>query len=111
MRKTTIALLLLTFAATTAGSAEADTFGLTSFDGAVLKPNGDTATQAGSHPSTAFTRFELRKYPVVQGGFQSVDDLRTTIVDPPPGLIGNPQATPICPTPDPNCPAETAVGI
>jgi hypothetical protein len=69
-------------------------FRISSFDGGVLQPNGDPATQAGSRPDTASTGFSLRTgigaqeeeltYPLA--------GLKDASVKLPPGLIGNPQA-------------------
>jgi hypothetical protein len=90
-------------------------FRVASFDGEVLKRDGDPATQAGSHPDTASTEFFLssslsgndREYPI--------DDLKDAAVKLPPGLVGNPRVVPTCSqaqltSADGRCPAESQVG-
>jgi len=71
-------------------------FGLTSFDGQVLKANGDPATQAGSHPNTAGTEFFLRTAVASNGLENPIGQLQDTVVKLPPGLVGNPRAYPTC---------------
>jgi hypothetical protein len=103
-------------------------FHITKFDGTVLKQNGDPATQAGSHPHTASTEFffstavgasalgssfgtEVGEFPTAQ--------LKDSVVRLPPGLVGNPQAAPICTeeqllteaTSALGCPADSQVGV
>jgi hypothetical protein len=72
-------------------------FRLRTFDGVVLQENGDPATQAGSHPHTASTKFYIRGA-LNEAGNQDlpVQQLKDAIVKLPPGLVGNPRATPTC---------------
>ncbi len=84
---------------------------ITSFSAGVLvdenvaKPElADYATQAGSHPEVAFTKFTLNT------ALGSAEEVR---VDLPPGLSVNPQATPRCSaagTTLSSCPASSRVG-
>jgi len=93
-------------------------FHLASFDGNVLKENGDPATQAGSHPYTASTSFSLSARMTADGFEFATDDLKDTTVKLPPGVLGNPQATAAPCTQaqlqengaSPRCPAETQIG-
>ncbi len=75
-------------------------FGVTDFDGKVLKENGDPATQAGSHPYSASTTFSVTTtVNPIGGGFgqsYSTEDIKNATVKLPPGLVGNPQAVPPC---------------
>src|ERR1041385_3794658 len=79
-----------------AAAAHAD-FGVASFDGSVVQQNGDPATQAGSHPFSATTDIEFNttldqnNATLPDGTFKDVQ------VDLPPGLVGDPSATPKCP--------------
>ncbi len=102
-----LALLLLALA-----PAGADATSLiTSFSAGVLvdentanPQNSDFATQAGSHPDVAFTKFTL------DTSLGSAQDVR---VDLPPGLAVNPQAIPRCSasgTTLSTCPSDTRVG-
>ena len=81
---------------------------------------GEPDHQAGDHPYEVTTRFDLnsieRKVP--EGSFglglTSVEDTKDVIVDLPPGLIGDAQATPKCTLPElssfRHCPPDTRVG-
>jgi hypothetical protein len=115
--------------------AQAD-FGVRMFDGGTFGPpppgdnpllSGPAYTQAGGHPSEAWTAFEMNRVTrpdgviVPDGG-----NIRNVTVDLPPGLIGNPTAVPQCPKtrriatdgdrpngtdPDELCPPSSAVGL
>ena len=75
-----------------AGPASAD-FGIASFDGSVSNQDGSPFTQAGGHPFEATTDIDF----TTQGpGLPPVEMPKTIIVDLPPGLIGNPNAVPLC---------------
>ncbi|HET6505304.1 MAG TPA: hypothetical protein VFG42_00830, partial [Baekduia sp.] len=72
-----------------------------------------STTQAGGHPDVR-TRFAFIKEPGVFFGSpldmpsEAVKDMQ---VDLPPGLVGNPQAYPMCkPAEYPDCPADTVIG-
>ena len=92
-------------------------FDLTSFDGAVLKENGDPATQAGSRPFSASTDFALTSQLAADGSEYSTDDLKDAITKLPPGVLGNPQATSITCSEEqlqratPICPTASQVGV
>jgi hypothetical protein len=77
--------------------AAADGFGIAAFDGEVIDANGNPYTQAGGHPFEASTTMRFNRYPhPVYGADWPEEPLKDTIVDLPPGLIGNPQAVPKC---------------
>jgi hypothetical protein len=122
--------LVLLMAVVTAASASAATFGLEegSVDARVLAEDGTADTQAADHPPTLTTEFAVKRETIAtsQGTnetFAAEAPLRKVTVEAPPGLIGNPTATPRCslaqflsagnftkaaPTP---CPDSTQVGI
>ncbi|HEX8752011.1 MAG TPA: hypothetical protein VF731_01230, partial [Solirubrobacterales bacterium] len=101
------------------GAQAAGSFAITKFDGEVTRDAaGDPATQAGSHPYEAETEIEFAKSttnPFVPAA--NFKDLQTLL---PPGLVGNPNATPKCtmaqfqvavsPLQLGECPDDTAVG-
>ena len=96
----------------------APTYSLTGFDGGTFDALGNPATQAGSHPASASTDFTLSTQLVPFDNSQlsielPTDDLKDAVVKLPPGLLGNPQATPTC-TEDQigaqSCPPESQVG-
>jgi hypothetical protein len=99
-----------------AAAAHAD-FGITSFDGNVVQQNGDPATQAGSHPYSATTDIEFNT--TLDSNNQTIPDgtFKDVQVDLPPGLVGDPSATPKCPMAtfmslsSGACPDESAVGV
>ncbi|HEY3830329.1 MAG TPA: hypothetical protein VGL57_14135 [Solirubrobacteraceae bacterium] len=98
----------------------------------VVKPDGSESsyeftnvpyefTQAGGHPWALTTTGEFTSEQVVApgGGAGAVavvptHDPRDAVVDLPPGLLGDPQATPRCPLEQVNatgnCPADTQIG-
>ena len=71
-------------------------FGLTGFDGEVLREDGEAATRAGSRPYTAATEFSLGTSLAANGETLPTGELQDAIVKLPPGLAGNPQATTTC---------------
>lgn len=84
-------------------------FGIASFDGSVTDQNGSPFTQAGGHPydvTTSFT-FTTDSNAKIE---QNVKDIQ---VDLPPGLVGDPSATPKCTfheIDNNQCPANAQVG-
>jgi hypothetical protein len=93
-------------------------FGITHFDGAVLKSPGVASTQAGEHPSELVTEIEFALTtdyagrPIPDGDFK---DVETSL---PAGLVGNPLATPRCTIPEfrsnsleTGCSSDAAVGF
>jgi hypothetical protein len=106
-------------------TAKADPFEIVEVHGGLTKnPEGDPATQAGSHPyaGNAFIRVasHMGIDPLTEGEFEypngNFKDVITTL---PPGLVGTPLATPQCsravfnealPTDPSKCPDESAVG-
>jgi hypothetical protein len=107
-------------AALTAGPASA-AFGIASFDGEVSNADGTAATQAGSHPYEASTTIRFNTHPDPElFGFPVPDaSERSVKVSLPPGLVGNPTATPTTCTEEqlaaqekpPLCPATSQVGV
>ena len=70
-------------------------------------------TQAAGHPPFGFTQIWVKHSPVLE---EPVGNLKTVLVDLPPGLSVNPQATPQCELengkfPISGCPVTTQVGI
>lgn len=91
-------------------------FGVSGFDVQTLEADGTAAHQAAGHPyeMTTTINFNTRAYPGFPGVNVPVEDARTIEVDLPPGVIGDPSATPRCPVVDLNsdeCPHSTQVGI
>ena len=93
-----------------------------SFDGRVFSRDGSADTQAGSHPYEVSTEFALNTTPDPTPGGNLIPDggqVRDIRVALPPGLIGNPKATPLCTQRQffasngqgPACPDNTAVGV
>jgi hypothetical protein len=117
--------------ATTVGAAEASasealvvgsaslSFGPRGLVSYIAGAGGEPDHQAGDHPYEMTTRFDLnsveRKVP--EGGHlgvTSVQDLKDVVVDLPPGLVGDAQATAKCTLPElstaRHCPADTRIG-
>ncbi|HET9162519.1 MAG TPA: hypothetical protein VFN89_03605, partial [Solirubrobacterales bacterium] len=118
-----IALLGAALAAAPAMAA----FGLESFDVSFANRDGSPATQAGSHPYEMTTSFELN-HSGAPAAFDVVLDgeIKDLAISQAAGFIGDPGATPKCPTADfatqsqtvgaqaifvPNCHSDTAVGL
>ncbi len=102
-RITTVAVLLaaipLCVSATAAGSAAAATttpfgFGFTTFESAFTNADGSVDTQAGSHPAEAsfYVHFKTHE----PENEQPVAEVREVVTNLPPGVAGNPNATPQC---------------
>jgi hypothetical protein len=116
----TAAIAAMTFTAMMAGTAHAD-FGISSFGGEVkLNEAGDPATLAGVHPFEASTTVEFNSHVDPTQLFQVVPDgdVRSIVVDLPPGFVGNPTAVPVECTEEqlavsqsPKCPDASQVGI
>lgn len=105
--------LLLTLAASfavlatiAAAPALAD-FHIASFSSNVINQDGTPATQAGSHPYESVTSFTFSNTTT------PLDNVKDVVVDLPPGLVGDPNATPHCSVQqlDQNaCPGNTQIG-
>lgn len=86
-----------------AAPAQAD-FGIEpgSYRSVLLNSAGtaESESQAGAHPFDQNVEFSFNtkhySYPGNQGGPDPDDQVKTTVVELPPGLIGNPQAVPQC---------------
>ena len=90
-------------------------FGLVpgSVSGVAENRDGTVDRQAGSHPYQYAVSFAFK---LTEGGQVQGGRARDVIVDLPPGLVGNPQAVPVCPRIDfdgalPHCPADTQIGV
>jgi hypothetical protein len=84
-------------------------FGIASFDGTVTDQNGNPFTQAGGHPYDVMTKFT---FTTGSNGKieQNVKDIQVEL---PPGLVGDPSATPKCTFDELDngqCPASAQVG-
>ncbi|HVY97000.1 MAG TPA: hypothetical protein VHA54_08585, partial [Solirubrobacterales bacterium] len=91
-------------------------FGIADFSGWLVDLDGRAAHQAGSHPDFT-TDIDLRTTAEPGTGFPMLPgNARYVEVDLPPGLVGNPTATPACTTAElanaegPLCRPETQVG-
>jgi hypothetical protein len=113
-----VSLAALAFVALPGPQAHA-TFGIFpgSLDGSILGPNGEPYSQAAGHPTSAGVRFAVNTTVNAVGEVVSDEaDIREVITDVPPGLVGNPNATPKC---DREfffnhgglCPASTQIGV
>jgi hypothetical protein len=84
--------LVLTIFASSAFALEP--FAISKFDGAVtINPQGDPATQAGSHPYAVSTEVKFSTQP---DKVQPTQNVRNVDVELPAGLIGDPSAAPAC---------------
>jgi hypothetical protein len=91
-----IATAIIFVAFTVAPAAHA-AFGVAAFDGQVTaNAGGDPYTQAGGHPFDASTSIDFNTHVDALGLLAPDGDSKTVQVDLPPGLIGNPNATPRC---------------
>jgi hypothetical protein len=112
--------LILSAMAMAASAADAD-FGFlpgpAGFDGSTTNADGSPATQAGSHPYAVTTSFALNTATNSEGTFPDGGDIRDIDVGVPPGLVGDPNAIPQCPSTllfasgNSECPDNTAVGV
>src|SRR5580693_6772098 len=104
--------------------AQAAAFGTTGFDGSVANADGSPATQAGGHPYSASTEFNINLVPDGFGGVLPVGSLKDAVVSLPAGFIGDPTSTPRCSAVDfatvnpnsfqqfdPECPNSTVIGF
>jgi hypothetical protein len=67
------------------------------FDGGLWTESGEAATLAGSHPYEVTTQFALQTKPSLSTGNPVPDgNLKDVRVELPPGVVGNPEATPKC---------------
>jgi len=103
-------------AALLAGPAAA--FEVTAFDGLVRESDGSAAVQAGAHPYEATNSFSLSTVPDPVFGTEIPEENAKDIeVALPPGMIGNPTATPKCANADlanlniPRCSVNSQVGV
>jgi hypothetical protein len=101
-----------------AAPAQADGLEFTRFETRFvnLDANGDEhdATQAGSHPSYLSVLFRLQTGLNWRGGLIPAESAKDVDVELPPGVIGNPEATPRCSMVDfaaDRCPREAIVGV
>src|ERR1700727_664265 len=112
--------LALSVMAMAASAADAD-FGFlpgpAGFDGTITNADGSPDTQAGSHPYAVTTGFALNTVTGGEGILPAGGEIRDIDVSVPPGLIGDPNAVPACPSTllyasgNSECPDNTAVGI
>ena len=94
----------------TVGAAPAmANFGITSFSNTLTNQDTTPDTQAGSHPYDMTTSMTFTQ----QSSGAVSENVKDVSVGLPPGLIGNPNATPKCPVTQldsSSCPAATQVG-
>jgi hypothetical protein len=109
-----VALLAVCACAGPAGATP--TLSFESFSAGPLNADGSPSTQAGGHPFELTTAFALGSYFDSTVGSELPDaGTKDTIVELPPGVIGDPAAVPQCNAAElPNsfeaCPADTQVG-
>lgn len=93
-------------------------FGFESFQQQMLAVGGQPDVEAGSHPYESVTTFAMNN---VAGEIPAGGEVKDLEVGLPPGLVGDPNATPKCPRTSfdlgrrggaliPNCPVNTRVG-
>jgi hypothetical protein len=109
-----LALLIVTvLIALAAWTVAAGAYGIESFSGSTTGTSGQLVTQAGAHPDVT-TAFSLSTF--TRNGAEEVihaDNPKDAIVELPPGLIGNPTATPKCTQPEVlahECPVNSQIG-
>src|SRR4249919_1345363 len=114
--------VMVAIAALTAPGARAD-FGLKELQSRFIGEGGASALLAGVHPFAVDTAFSVNTEPEPILGYEVPQGpLRDLSVFVPPGLAGNPTATPRCSPadfvgvrpdklPGGNCPPETAIGV
>jgi hypothetical protein len=95
MRGLTVPLALM-LALVVSGSAAA--FGVSEFSGSLSDPSGNELTQAGAHADLTTTiHFDVHNYVGPDGPTETTEGNPKDIeVNLPPGLVGDPQATPMC---------------
>ncbi len=94
--------------------------GVQAFWGGAFDEEGNPSTQAGGHPASALTDFQLNTMRARSGEIIAVTEPRDVIVDLPPGFLGNPLVTARCPQSylvpidplvgDPACGAQAKIG-
>jgi uncharacterized repeat protein (TIGR01451 family) len=103
---------------TTIGSATSP-FGIASFSAPVIFPDGTPDTQAGGHPYSFTTNISYNttgsEHTNILGAPSTIiGDVKDILVDPPLGLVANPQVIPMC-TQDQFrehiCPPSSQVGV
>ncbi len=96
-------------------------FGLASFEQLFVNRDGSPDVQAGSHPYEAITNFVLNSHGQFGEPRVLPEEVKDLEIGLPPGVVGNPAATPRCPRTlfdggrhgsggFPACPADTRVG-
>jgi uncharacterized repeat protein (TIGR01451 family) len=104
---------------TVISSADAP-FGIASFSASAIDPDGTPDTQAGGHPyslttNIAFNTTGKSAHADFFGDFSTIPgDVKDVLVDPPLGLVGNPQAIPQCTQEqfrEQICPISSQVGV
>jgi hypothetical protein len=121
--KRTLAIALAALASILAfggGSAAADEgFGLKGLDSTFTGPSGSPAMQAGSHPFAWTTTFDVHTEDNPKLGEVPIEAIKDLTIELPPGLVGDPRATPRCSAVDfanveaglPACADSSVIGI
>jgi hypothetical protein len=112
------AILALCAATLLVPAAAQATYAIEDFDVTFTGPEGETVTQAGSHPFAMTTSFKVHGNPTEAGGFVSDEPLKDLLATQMAGFVGAPDAAPTCSAADfatnlnakPACPDTTAVG-
>lgn len=84
---------------------------ITAYTGEIIQANGETETQAASHPYIFGNTVKF----AAKGDGMPVEDLKNVVADLPPGLVGNPRLIPTCTEellalPQVACPLASQVG-
>ena len=87
-------LTAIAISAPAAMAAFGDNFGIESFSVDVLDESGQPETRAGAHPDAVTVRFDVNKTTEV-GGDLPDGYVKDVVADLPPGLVGDPSATPV----------------
>jgi uncharacterized repeat protein (TIGR01451 family) len=95
-------------------SAKAASFGVQRFDGSAIDITGSADTQAGSHPYAMTTTIYFNTVRGPDGNLAPAAPVKDVLVKLPPGLVGNPSATPKCTQVELDnlaCPGASQVGM
>jgi hypothetical protein len=71
--------------------------GIQAFWAGAFEADGQPSTQAGGHPASAVTDFQVNTVRAPSGEIVPAGDLKNVVVDLPPGFLGDPLVTPRCP--------------
>jgi hypothetical protein len=118
MRRLALILAIAAFSALWVAAPSQADFGFKGLDVTFTAADGSTSMQAGSHPFAVTTDIEFKTEPSPIEVFETpVEAIRDVIAEQISGLVGNPTATPYCPSADflnpgaGTCPPGAALGV